>query len=157
MNQYLLDSYDIRLLKALQHNDSLPLHALAEQVKLSASQCSRRINRLKDQGFIVKQVTLLNPRAVGLNTEAFITVTLNSHNQNHTREFQENIALMPAVLECYAITGGHGDYLLKVMVPDQQSLSDFLMKSLMPLPGIARIKTSLALTSIKNTTELPLP
>ena len=157
MDQPLLDSYDIRLLKALQHNDSQPLHTLADKVKLSASQCSRRINRLKDQGFIAKQVTLLNPRAIGLNIDAFITVSLNSHNQGQTRDFQEKVAMMPAVLECYAITGGHGDYLLKVIVPDQQSLSDFLMKSLMPLPGIARIKTSLALVSIKNTTELPLP
>ena len=157
MNQPLLDSYDIRLLKALQQNDSQPLHALADIVKLSTSQCSRRINRLKDQGFIARQVTLLNPRAVGLNLEAFITVALDSHNQEQTRMFQDKVATMPAVLECYAITGGHGDYLLKVIVTDQQALSDFLMKSLMPLSGIARIKTSLVLTSIKHTTELPLP
>ena len=157
MNQPLLDSYDIRLLKALQHNDSQPLHSLADQVKLSASQCSRRIHRLKEQGFIARQVTLLNPRAVGLNLEAFISVSLDSHHQKQTSDFQNKIANMSAVLECYAITGGHGDYLLKVIVSDQQALSDFLMNSLMPLSGIAKIKTSLALTSIKNTTELPLP
>ena len=129
MDQYLLDTYDIRLLKALQQNDSQPLHELAELVRLSASQCSRRINRLREKGFIARQVTLLNPRAVGLNIEAFVTVSLSSHNQRQTSEFQESVTMMPAVLECYAITGGHGDYLLKVILPDQQALADFLLNN----------------------------
>ena len=154
MNKNVLDTYDIRLLSALQQDDALSLQCLAELVSLSASQCSRRISRLKTRGYIQKQVTLLNPRAVGLDVEAFVTVSLD----NHTRAglFKEAILEMAPVMECHAITGNDGDYLLKIVAKNQQALSFFLMEELLKVTGVSQIKTALALSEIKSTTALPL-
>ena len=151
-----LDTYDIKLLSALQKNDALSLQCLAELVSLSASQCSRRISRLKAKGYIQKQVTLLNPQAVGLDVEAFITVSLDNHTPDSTTHFKEAILAMSPVMECHAITGSDGDYLLKVVAKNQHALSFFLMEELMKIPGVSQIKTALALSAIKSTTVLPL-
>ena len=156
MSGQTLDMYDIRLLEALQDDDARPLHELAEKVRLSVSQCSRRIHRLKESGCIRRQVTLLDPSAIGLDVEAFISVSLNQHSPEQTKIFHEQIKNMLPVIECYAITGGDGDYLLKVVAPNQKALSTFLMEELMTIPNICNIKTSLTLSAVKSTTALPL-
>ena len=156
MSGYTLDAYDVRILESLQSNDSQPLHELADKIKLSVSQCSRRITRLKEQGYIRRQVTLLDPVAIGLDVEAFISVRLSDHNLKQVRLFQEKVREMTQVLECYAIAGGHGDYLLRIVASNQKALSRFLMEELMTIPGVSNIQTSLALDAIKSTTALPL-
>ena len=150
-----LDSYDLRLLDALQTDDNCSLTDVSKRVSLSISQCSRRISRLKEQGYIRSQVTLLNPQALGLDVEAFITIRLERHDELTTRTFGETVNALDAILECHAITGD-GDYLLKVISPNRQALTHFIMNQLMPLPGVCHVKTALALSSVKSSTRLPI-
>lgn len=150
-----LDSYDLRLLDELQSKSNISLVELAALVNLSSSQCSRRISRLKSIGYIEKQVTLLNPSALGLDVEAFVTVSMEKHGNSNVEQFHSAVREMPFVLECHAITG-EGDYLLKVIAPNSSTLTEFIMKDLMTLPGVSHVKTALALTSVKSTTVLPL-
>ncbi|OED48286.1 hypothetical protein ACH42_02450 [Endozoicomonas sp. (ex Bugula neritina AB1)] len=156
MSRHSLDAYDIRILKALQLCDSNPLHELADQIKLSVSQCSRRISRLKEQGYIKQQVTLLDPASIGLDVEAFISVSLSHHTPEQAAHFQDRVKDMLPVMECYAVTGSDADYLLRIVATNQKSLSQFLMNELMSIPGVCNIKTSLMLNAIKSTTALPL-
>ncbi|WP_067518014.1 Lrp/AsnC ligand binding domain-containing protein [Endozoicomonas ascidiicola] len=70
--------------------------------------------------------------------------------------FKQAIINFAPVLECHAITGSDGDYLLKVVAKNQQALSHFLMEELMKIPGVSQLKTAMTLSVIKSTTELPL-
>ncbi|KPW19714.1 AsnC family transcriptional regulator [Pseudomonas amygdali pv. aesculi] len=51
-----LDVYDRKILALLQEDASLSSAQIAEQVGLSQSPCWRRIQRLKDEGVIRRQV-----------------------------------------------------------------------------------------------------
>ena len=62
---------------------------------------------------------------------------------------------MPKVLECHHVTGEY-DYLLKVAIRNRKDLEHFLLHQITPIPGVARIHTSLVLTEVKSTTALPL-
>ena len=62
---------------------------------------------------------------------------------------------MPEVLECHHVTGEF-DYLLKVVVRNREDLERFVIQRLTPVPGLARIHTSLALSEVKSTTQVPL-
>ncbi|MFO6382325.1 Lrp/AsnC family transcriptional regulator, partial [Pseudomonas aeruginosa] len=55
-----LDIYDQRILALLQEESSLSTAEIAERIGLSQSPCWRRIQRLKEEGVIRKQVTLLD-------------------------------------------------------------------------------------------------
>jgi len=46
--------------------------------------------------------------------------------------------------------------MLRIVVPDLAVFSQLMMKRLLCLPGVARIKTSIALQTIKQTHVLPL-
>jgi Lrp/AsnC family leucine-responsive transcriptional regulator len=62
---------------------------------------------------------------------------------------------MPEVLECFAVSG-EADYLLRIVAPDLAAFSDLMMKRLLTLPGVAQVKTNIALSKVKETHELPL-
>ena len=59
------------------------------------------------------------------------------------------------MVACYAMTG-EMDYLLRVHVEDMDHFSRFMMKTLLTHPAVADVKSSFALTRIKDTTALPL-
>jgi Lrp/AsnC family transcriptional regulator, leucine-responsive regulatory protein len=73
--------------------------------------------------------------------------------RGHIRQlpkFKDLIADMPQILECYAVTGDF-DYVLKVIARDLRSLSQFLMDTLMQMPGVTGVRSSVCLDEIKCT------
>ncbi|MCL1119653.1 Lrp/AsnC family transcriptional regulator [Shewanella seohaensis] len=57
-----LDKYDHALLALLQVNCQTSLRELAESVHLSTASVQRRIQKLKDEGYIQSTVAILKPR-----------------------------------------------------------------------------------------------
>ncbi|MFO6047580.1 Lrp/AsnC family transcriptional regulator, partial [Pseudomonas aeruginosa] len=83
-----LDIYDQRILALLQEESSLSTAEIAERIGLSQSPCWRRIQRLKEEGVIRKQVTLLDRKKIGLNTQVFAQIKLNAHGRKNLTDFQ---------------------------------------------------------------------
>lgn len=108
-----LDVYDRKILALLQEDASLSSAQIAEQVGLSQSPCWRRIQRLKDEGVIRRQVALLDRKKIGLNTQIFAEVKLNAHGRSNLTEFTDSIRGFPEVLECYVLMGSV-DFLLRI-------------------------------------------
>ncbi|MDX1299656.1 MAG: Lrp/AsnC family transcriptional regulator, partial [Pseudomonas sp.] len=112
-----LDAYDRRILTLLQEDSSLSSAEIAEQVGLSQSPCWRRIQRLKEEGVIRRQVILLDRKKIGLNTQIFAEVKLNAHGRSNLTEFAEAMREFPEVLECYVLMGSV-DFLLRIVTQD---------------------------------------
>jgi len=128
---------------------------LSEAVHLSASQCHRRMKRLEDDGVIAAYAALLDPEAVGLDLLAFIAVSLARHGEEPARRFEDAVKGLPDVLECHSISG-EADYLLRVVAPDLKAFSDFMMNDLVAIPGVAAVRSNIALQPVKRTAALPL-
>lgn len=150
-----LDRLDIRLLGALQENGRASNLELSEAIKLSTAQTLRRHKRLEEAGLIKRYETRLDPAGLGLNVTAFIQVTME---RGHIRELSKFIKLvgdLPQVLECFSVTG-EIDYMLKVVERDLKSLSSFLLDTLMRIPGVSSVNSTVCLDEIKSTSALPL-
>jgi DNA-binding Lrp family transcriptional regulator len=52
---------------------------------------------------------------------------------------------------------GDADYLLRVVMPDMQTLERFIVDHLTKIPGISNIRSSFALKQVRYKTALPLP
>lgn len=151
-----LDAFDLRLLDALQQDASLTNGALAEKIGLSASQVSRRRQRLEEEGTIRGYRALIEPVSIGLGVTVFIHVALNTHSRDNARRFRDLVRLTPAVLEAHALTG-EADYLLKVAVGDLKELSRLVNEILLPHESVARLRSEIALETLKEPGLLPLP
>lgn len=150
-----LDDIDLRILDALQKDASLSTADLAEIVGLSQSPCWRRLNRLKEAGFIEGQITRLNASKLGFNTTFFAHVKLSAHGRANLTEFGDAIRRLPEVMECYATLGSF-DFLLKIVMRDVSAYEQFVYGRLSALPTVQEINSTIALSTIKATSALPL-
>jgi len=143
-----------QFLEILQQEGRISNKELANRVNLSPPAVHARLKRLEQQGYIRRYVALLDRELIGYDMLCFINVTLQLHQLEHVESFRKRMLELPQVLECHHLTGEY-DYLLKVVVRTRKDLENFVVRQLTPVPGVARIHTSLVLTEIKSTTALP--
>lgn len=150
-----LDRIDLAILRVLQEDARLPNAQLADRIGLSPSPCLRRVKRLQQLGLIRGFATLLEPRAVGLGVNVFVSVTLNDQARPELEQFEQLVGQCPEVMECYLMTGDF-DYLLRVVATDLDAYQRFLIEKLTRIPGVANIKSSFALKQVIQRHALPL-
>ncbi len=155
MDDLLLAPVDLALLAELQRDMHATNQGMGERLHLSASQVSRRIQRLEAMGLIQAYVALLDPSLLGLNVRAFTYVTLARHGGEEGEAFERAVDGIPEILDCYSISGG-ADYMLQIVTASLADLSEVVLKPLTRLPGVSNIQSSIALQRIKSSTALPL-
>jgi Lrp/AsnC family leucine-responsive transcriptional regulator len=125
-------------------------------VHLSPSQCSRRLQRLQQEGYIGKQVTLLNEEKLGLQVEGYVMVTLTSHRAQQAAAFHDRVRDHASIMECCSLTGD-ADYLLRVVTENLAAFSELINNYLLGKGDVASVRSSIVLRRIKRTTALPIP
>lgn len=149
-----LDSIDCKLLSILQQDAETPLADLAQAVNLSTTPCWRRVQRLREHGFIARQVALVDPRKVNLGVTVFVAIRTNQHSQTWFERFRDAVRAIPEVVEFYRMSGDV-DYLLRVVAPDIAAY-DQIYKRLIREVDLSDVSSSFAMEELKFTTALPL-
>lgn len=148
-----LDQIDIDLLDFMQKNAQLSNTELAKLVNLSPPATHARVKSLEKEGFIERQVAILNQEQLGFDLLCFIFIRTNIHQEEALASLENKLRSLTEILECYCLTGEY-DYLLKVANKNRKELEGFIKK--LNKLGISQIHTSLALREIKSTTVLPI-
>lgn len=151
-----IDKIDRRILAQIQQDASLTNQQLAEKVGLSPSPCLRRVRALEDAGVIVRTVTVLNHKKLGLSLTVIILIGMDRHTPERFATFEEQVAEYPEVLECYLVTGHDADYMLKVVVPDMDEYHHFLLNRITRIQGVSGVHSSFVLKRVIDSTSLPL-
>lgn len=150
-----LDDFERRILRELQRDASLTTAELAARVGLSASPCWRRVERMERDGIIRRRVAVVDRRKVGLKAHIFAQVRLNAHGRAHLDEFSDAIRGFPEVLDAYVLMG-NTDFMLRIVARDIDAYERFFFDRLSKLAGIQEITSTVALSEIKSSTELPI-
>ena len=149
-----LDGFDTRLLVLLQDDAGLTNQQLGDRIGLSASQVSRRRQRLEQAGVIRRYRADIDPLATGFSVVAYVGVALQAHSRQNASRFRDLVRMLPEVQEAHALTGDV-DYMLKVVVADMQSFDHFYKRLIKNMP-MGDVTSSFAMEQIKYTTALPL-
>ncbi|MEO7012741.1 MAG: Lrp/AsnC family transcriptional regulator [Dokdonella sp.] len=150
-----LDRTDLRILALLQGNGRATNAEIAEGVRLSASACLRRVQKLEADGVIAGYAALVDPQAVGLGLQAFVRVQLEQHGSTAVQHFVESVQSWNEVIACHALTG-EMDYLLHIVVSDLDAFSRFLLDKLLNETGVGDVNSSFVLRTVKQTRALPI-
>ncbi|MCP3732137.1 Lrp/AsnC family transcriptional regulator [Sphingomonas sp. MG17] len=150
-----LDRFEHKLLGLLQQDSTRSNAELAELVGLSEAPCWRRVQRLKRDGYIREQVSLLDRRKLGLNTQVFAQIKLTAVGRSNLNEFADAIKAFPEVLDCYVLMGS-ADFMLRIVTQDIEAYERFFFEKLSKVAGIQDVNSMVALSEIKSTTALPL-
>jgi Lrp/AsnC family transcriptional regulator len=150
-----LDSFDRKILDCLQDEADMPLAEIARKVGLSTTPCWRRIQKLEEAGVIQRRVAILDAPRVNAGVTVFVSIKTDQHSLAWLEKFHAAVVDFPEVVEFYRMSG-EVDYLLRVVVPDMQSLERFIVDYLAKIPGVSNIRSSFALKQVKYKTALPL-
>lgn len=149
------DPLKLRILAVLQREGRLTNQDLAERVGATASPVWRRVKEMEENGLIRRYAALVEPEAVGIGLCAFAWIDFDMTNAEALVAFEEAVAGRPEIQECHAVAGD-ADFLLKIRTRDVAAYDQLLTGFLYRLPGVRRIRTSVAMRELKCDTALPI-
>lgn len=149
------DDIDMQILRELQENGRMTNVELADRVGLTAPPCLRRVRSLEEAGIIRGYHADLDSNALGYSITVFAMVSLKSQAESDLKSFEEHIANLPEVRECYMLNG-EIDFILKVVARDLQSFQQFLTSQLTAAPNVSSVKTSLTIRTSKQLAGIPM-
>jgi Lrp/AsnC family leucine-responsive transcriptional regulator len=147
-----LDDIDITLIEILQKNGRTRRNDLAQAVDLSIPSVSERLKKLEENGIITGYTAFVDPKKVGKDITAFITVTVDS--SKHYNSFIDHAKSTDEVLEIHSVTGT-GTHLIKIRTENTSTLEKLLSK-IQAWSGVVNTKTSIVLTTMKETNKLKI-
>lgn len=150
-----LDRLDRKLLLALQKDGRLTNTELAEQIGLSASQCSRRRSQLEKDEIITGYSANVAPEKIGMDVVSMISINLAKHDEDIAADFRQLLNELPNVQDAFALTG-EMDYSIKLVTANLDALSDLINNVLLKHPAVQNVRTSIVLDKIKSTTNIPV-
>ena len=149
-----LDMEDKKILREVQRDANLSMERIAEKTNLSKTTVWNRLQKLTENGTILRQAAILDPRKVGLKETIFVCIRTGQHSDDWLKQFHAAIADMPQVTEAHRLAGAL-DYILKVQVTSTQGYDAFY-KELTSRVSIQEISSSLSLEPLKWLVELDL-
>ena len=150
-----MDEIDLKILQSLQTSGRIKNAELAREVGMAPSSMLERIRRLEEQGLVRGYHATIEPQKIGLNVQAFISVTLDRHEVSAIQKFEQDVQTIPHVRACYHLTGRF-DYLLHVAVADLNRLGELVKADIAAIPNVGKSETFLVLSEIKPDNGWPI-
>lgn len=148
-----LDQTDKKLLDLLQRNSKRTNKELSSKLSLSVTAVYERIRKLERGGVISRYVALVNPEEIEKSFMAFCQIKLVQHTKTNVTQFEEQVAGLSEVVECYHISGEY-DYILKVLVKDMQAYREFMLNKLTALEHIGSTQSTFVISPVKDSTVI---
>ncbi|HEV7371672.1 Lrp/AsnC family transcriptional regulator [Arenibaculum sp.] len=150
-----IDAFDRKIIRIIQAEPDIAIHALAERVGLSHTPCWRRLKKLEEGGVIKGRAVLLDADALGLPIAVFAHIRMKAHDEDTLESFEEAARSRPEIVECFSMSG-EADFLLRIVMASVADYEIFLKKVLVHMPGVGSVNSSFALKCVKFTTMLPV-
>ena len=151
--QIMIVAMDSEILGRLQNNARETWAALGSALGVTGPAIAERVKKLEDRGVIRGYRAVIDPTSVGYALLAFVAVTVERPDLRGA--FLEKVMSLPEVLECHHVAGDY-DYLLKIRCRDTADLERVISDELKSFEGIVRTRTTIAMKTVKETSELPI-
>jgi len=148
----MIDKIDMMILAILQDNGRTSNADIARSVGMAPSAVLERMRKLERKGIIRGFEAVLRPKDVGFTLTAFTFV--RADEGVGSTEIGKALSRVPGVLEVH-YTAGQDSYLVKVRARDTEHLQNILQQ-FGAIPGVRDTRTTVVLTTLKETRALPL-
>ena len=146
------DDIDRQILIKLQQNGRKTASEIAKELNLTVPTITERIRKLQEGSVIKAFQAIIDPRSVGLDVTAIITV-ISSSSDKH-KNVIEKVKETPEVIQCFSTTG-MGSLMLWVATENSQTLEE-LLRNIQSWPNVTRTETQVILSAYKTRHQLPI-
>jgi Lrp/AsnC family transcriptional regulator for asnA, asnC and gidA len=137
-----IDGIDKTILRALMKDARTPILEIARAVGISGAAIHQRLKKLEQSGLIAGSKFVINPKALGYTTMAFVGIFLEKAKNN--ADAVKQLKRIPEVLECHYTTG-NWSVLIKIHCKDNEHLMSVLNKEIQSISGVSRTETFISL------------
>jgi len=141
-----LDDVDLKIIKLLLQNSTVPVTKIAGYLGLHPSTITYRVRKLKESGVIKKFTVSIDWRKLGKEVEAAILISCSPKN---FAVVTSTLANMEEVSELHTITG-FSDILAMVTLTNMVEYRDFIEKKLGAIPEINSFQAGIVLEDFKE-------
>lgn len=155
MPDHELDATDLAILACLQRDGRIANVDLAEEVSLSPSACLRRTKALEARGVIAGYRAELDRNRLGLGLTVFVELTVGRHSRETSREIEQGLAAIPAVVACHLVSGD-ADFLVEAVLPSVAVYEEVLLDRILAIESITAARSIFALRTSLSRGPMPL-
>jgi DNA-binding Lrp family transcriptional regulator len=142
-----LDDFDHKILIELERDGVLTAAALSERIGLSPSACHRRVKAMEAAGVIEGYAAILSEKALGRSATVFVAVKLDNQKNETMTALERSVATCREVQDCHLMTG-ESDYLLRIVIADDDSYERVHRETLSKLPGVRRLVSNFTIRTV---------
>lgn len=142
MTKLTLDQVDRKILKYLIRNARMPYLEIARECDISGAAIHQRIRKLTEAGVIRGSRLVVDPKMMGFDVCAFISITLKEP-QLLTPTLSQ-LKEVPEIVECHFVTG-KGNILVKLYCVDNEHLMRTIFDGILRIQGVATTETTISL------------
>jgi len=137
-----IDRIDRIILKHLMEDARTPILSIAREIGISGAAIHQRLRKLEAANLIAGSKFIINPKALGFKTMAFVGIHLDTASKysNTIKRLKE----IPEVIESHYTTGSYA-ILIKIMCKSNEHLMNILNEEIQTIKGISRTETFLSL------------
>jgi len=150
-----LHHFDLGILAAVQANNLQPLREIARSVNLSTPAVARRLQRLRAEGVISQDISILDPGAVGRPLTLIVEVSVESELVDKLDEVRKRFLASPEIQQCYLVTG-EVDFILVITLANMEEYEPLTRKLFFAGGNVKNFKTLVAIQRVKVSMSLPL-
>ena len=136
-----LDAIDRKILKYLIKNARMPFLEIARECGISGAAIHQRIRKLDDSGVILGSRLIVDPKMMGFDVCAHISITLK--DPQLLKQTVEQLKEIPEIVEAHFITGS-GNILVKLYCVDNLDRDPDLAAGSVPAAGEHRFYRGIA-------------
>jgi Lrp/AsnC family transcriptional regulator, leucine-responsive regulatory protein len=150
-----MDKFDAAILNAVQDNNRLTAEQLSGRVGLSPAACQKRLKKLRDNGTIARDISVLAPAAVARGLTMIVEVTLERERAELIDQFKKTMLAAPEVMQCYYVTGS-ADFILVLTAKDMKDYEDFTRRYFFQQSNVSRFRTNVVMDRVKVGLAMPV-
>lgn len=150
-----LDKFDRRILAIVQRDARRSAEMIGADIGLSASAVQRRMARLREDGVIMAEVALIDPRAVDRRLTVITDLEVERERPELLASLRQWIAAEPAIQQAWYVTGDD-DYVLVVAARDVDDYDALMRRLVAANANVKRFRTRVALDTLKRGLAVPV-
>ncbi|MDB2538429.1 Lrp/AsnC family transcriptional regulator [Amylibacter sp.] len=150
-----IDVIDKKILKLMQIDALLSVADIAEKVGVATASCWRRIGRMEKSGIIKGQISVIDAKALGLEVEVSLRITLDKTQTNAFDRFIEAARKVKEVNEIQTFLG-RVDVRLNILARDMAHYQEIYRSQILLLPHISDIEALMVITNVMTKDGVPL-
>jgi len=149
-----LDAFDRKILDIVQRDATEPAEVIASRVGISTSAVQRRLKRLREQGTIVAQVAIVDPKQAGCPLTFIASAEIERERAELLSSLRRWLADEDNIQQVFYTTGT-ADLVMIITAESIEAYDALTAKLIADNPNVRRVTTSVALHTFKRGLFVP--